>query len=74
MALSILKQKINKREYKNFREFVRDCALVSRRQQSSSVACATDSSLTDSTQCANLQSSQIAGLRRCARDQGRWLA
>lgn len=29
MALSILKQKINKREYKNFAEFVRDCALVS---------------------------------------------
>lgn len=28
MALSILKQKINKREYKNFAEFVRDCALV----------------------------------------------
>ncbi|KAJ9203045.1 hypothetical protein DTO164E3_1513 [Paecilomyces variotii] len=28
MALSILKQKINKREYKNFREFVRDCALI----------------------------------------------
>lgn len=33
MALSILKQKINKREYKNFPEFVRDCALVSRRQR-----------------------------------------
>jgi hypothetical protein len=29
MALSILKQKINKREYKTFAEFVRDCALVS---------------------------------------------
>ncbi|EAW09154.1 putative RSC complex subunit (RSC1) [Aspergillus clavatus NRRL 1] len=28
MALSILKQKINKREYKNFAEFVRDCALI----------------------------------------------
>lgn len=28
MALSILKQKINKREYKQFSEFVRDCALV----------------------------------------------
>lgn len=28
MALSILKQKINKREYKHFSEFVRDCALV----------------------------------------------
>ena len=28
MALSILKQKINKREYKDFPEFVRDCALV----------------------------------------------
>lgn len=28
MALSILKQKINKREYKDFSEFVRDCALV----------------------------------------------
>lgn len=28
MALSILKQKINKREYKSFSEFVRDCALV----------------------------------------------
>lgn len=28
MALSILKQKINKREYKTFAEFVRDCALV----------------------------------------------
>lgn len=29
MALSILKQKINKREYKTFAQFVRDCALVS---------------------------------------------
>ncbi|PLB51742.1 RSC complex subunit [Aspergillus steynii IBT 23096] len=28
MALSILKQKINKREYKQFAEFVRDCALI----------------------------------------------
>ncbi|OJJ43350.1 hypothetical protein ASPZODRAFT_136195 [Penicilliopsis zonata CBS 506.65] len=28
MALSILKQKINKREYKKFAEFVRDCALI----------------------------------------------
>ncbi|KAL1962791.1 hypothetical protein VTN77DRAFT_9160 [Rasamsonia byssochlamydoides] len=28
MALSILKQKINKREYKTFAEFVRDCALI----------------------------------------------
>lgn len=28
MALSILKQKINKREYKQFGDFVRDCALV----------------------------------------------
>lgn len=28
MALSILKQKINKREYKKFADFVRDCALV----------------------------------------------
>lgn len=28
MALSILKAKINKREYKKFSEFVRDCALV----------------------------------------------
>lgn len=28
MALSILKQRINKREYKQFSEFVRDCALV----------------------------------------------
>ncbi|PYH41135.1 putative RSC complex subunit (RSC1) [Aspergillus saccharolyticus JOP 1030-1] len=28
MALSILKQKINKREYKGFSEFVRDCALI----------------------------------------------
>lgn len=28
MALSILKQRINKREYKHFSEFVRDCALV----------------------------------------------
>ncbi|KAI9928062.1 hypothetical protein ASPWEDRAFT_173710 [Aspergillus wentii DTO 134E9] len=28
MALSILKQKINKREYKSFAEFVRDCALI----------------------------------------------
>lgn len=54
MALSILKQKINKHEYKNFREFVRDCALVSRRQQVCSVACETDDSLADSTQCANL--------------------
>lgn len=30
MALSILKQKINKREYRQFSEFVRDCALVRR--------------------------------------------
>lgn len=29
MALSILKARINKREYKQFSEFVRDCALVS---------------------------------------------
>jgi hypothetical protein len=29
MALSLLKQKINKKTYKNFSEFVRDCALVS---------------------------------------------
>lgn len=28
MALSILKQRINKREYKQFSDFVRDCALV----------------------------------------------
>jgi hypothetical protein len=28
MALSILKQKINKREYTKFEQFVRDCALV----------------------------------------------
>ncbi|KAL4805259.1 hypothetical protein BDV18DRAFT_140531 [Aspergillus unguis] len=28
MALSILKQKINKREYKSISEFVRDCALI----------------------------------------------
>ncbi|KAL2862920.1 putative RSC complex subunit (RSC1) [Aspergillus lucknowensis] len=28
MALSILKQKINKREYKKFTDFVRDCALI----------------------------------------------
>ncbi|RAL08414.1 putative RSC complex subunit (RSC1) [Aspergillus homomorphus CBS 101889] len=28
MALSILKQKINKRDYKRFSEFVRDCALI----------------------------------------------
>ncbi|KAF7590179.1 hypothetical protein BBP40_003200 [Aspergillus hancockii] len=28
MALSILKQKINKRDYKTFSEFVRDCALI----------------------------------------------
>lgn len=28
MALSILKARINKREYKQFSEFVRDCALV----------------------------------------------
>ncbi|PLN77969.1 putative RSC complex subunit [Aspergillus taichungensis] len=28
MALSILKAKINKREYKQFSEFVRDCALI----------------------------------------------
>ncbi|KAJ5116479.1 hypothetical protein N7456_000827 [Penicillium angulare] len=28
MALSILKQRINKREYKQFAEFVRDCALI----------------------------------------------
>lgn len=28
MALSILKAKINKREYKKFTDFVRDCALV----------------------------------------------
>ncbi|KAE8148807.1 hypothetical protein BDV25DRAFT_11156 [Aspergillus avenaceus] len=28
MALSILKQKINKREYRQFSEFVRDCALI----------------------------------------------
>ncbi|KAJ5624695.1 hypothetical protein N7510_001004 [Penicillium lagena] len=28
MALSILKQKINKREYKQFGDFVRDCALI----------------------------------------------
>ncbi|KAI9373232.1 hypothetical protein BJX61DRAFT_503912 [Aspergillus egyptiacus] len=28
MALSILKQRINKREYKKFTEFVRDCALI----------------------------------------------
>lgn len=29
MALSLLKQKINKKTYKHFSEFVRDCALVS---------------------------------------------
>jgi chromatin structure-remodeling complex subunit RSC1/2 len=28
VALSILKQRINKREYKNYAQFVRDCALV----------------------------------------------
>jgi chromatin structure-remodeling complex subunit RSC1/2 len=28
MALSILKQKINKREYRRFSDFVRDCALI----------------------------------------------
>ncbi|KAJ5692093.1 Bromodomain [Penicillium macrosclerotiorum] len=28
MALSILKQKFNKREYKQFSDFVRDCALI----------------------------------------------
>ncbi|CEL06684.1 Putative Component of the RSC chromatin remodeling complex (Eurofung) [Aspergillus calidoustus] len=28
MALSILKQRINKREYKKFTDFVRDCALI----------------------------------------------
>ena len=35
MALSILKQKINKREYKQFTEFVRDCALVTIRPAAS---------------------------------------
>ncbi|KAJ5110757.1 Bromodomain [Penicillium argentinense] len=33
MALSILKQRINKREYKQFSEFVRDCALISHNAQ-----------------------------------------
>ncbi|KAL4919119.1 hypothetical protein BDW62DRAFT_179982 [Aspergillus aurantiobrunneus] len=33
MALSILKQKINKREYKSISEFVRDCALISHNAQ-----------------------------------------
>ncbi|KAJ5114609.1 hypothetical protein NUU61_000368 [Penicillium alfredii] len=28
MALSILKQRINKREYKQFADFIRDCALI----------------------------------------------
>ncbi|KAJ6153799.1 Bromodomain [Penicillium chermesinum] len=28
MALSILKQRINKREYRQFKDFVRDCALI----------------------------------------------
>ncbi|CRG83281.1 Chromatin structure-remodeling complex subunit RSC1 [Talaromyces islandicus] len=33
MALSILKQKINKREYLSFQEFVRDCALITHNAQ-----------------------------------------
>ena len=36
MALSILKQKINKREYTKFSLFVRDCALVNQRPSFSS--------------------------------------
>lgn len=35
MALSILKQKINKREYRRFSDFVRDCALVRMRHSPS---------------------------------------
>ena len=38
MALSILKQRINKREYKQFSDFVRDCALVREFALSSSFA------------------------------------
>lgn len=38
MALSILKQKINKKEYKRFAEFVRDCALVCSTTSSTAVA------------------------------------
>ncbi|KAJ5937458.1 RSC complex subunit (RSC1) [Penicillium verhagenii] len=33
VALSILKQRINKREYKQFSDFVRDCALISHNAQ-----------------------------------------
>ncbi|EED14141.1 RSC complex subunit (RSC1), putative [Talaromyces stipitatus ATCC 10500] len=33
MALSILKQKINKREYTKFEQFVRDCALITHNAQ-----------------------------------------
>jgi hypothetical protein len=51
VALSILKARINKREYKHFSEFVRDCALVS--------GCAPPGFLLandlDPAQCANIQ-------------------
>lgn len=41
MALSILKQRINKREYKQFSDFVRDCALVCEIPQSLCLAALT---------------------------------
>lgn len=71
MALSILKQRINKREYKHFSEFVRDCALVCDSSRTRSfVAKADPFPVLDPPQCADLQSAQIASLRGRARYQG----
>jgi hypothetical protein len=61
--LSILKQKINKREYLSFEDFVRDCALVgtpvvmSKRRKQALTA------RPDHTQCANIQPTGITSLQ-----------
>lgn len=70
MALSILKQKINKREYKSFAEFVRDCALVRDTYLLIWLPLKLTSTSPDLSQCADLQPTQIAGIRGCASDQG----
>jgi Bromodomain len=63
MALSILKQKINKREYTKFEQFVRDCALVS----ASSSTCLILSTLL----IVRLPRSHT--MRRLTTDLNRWL-
>ena len=59
MALSVLKQKIKTRVYKDFAEFVRDCALVSFLIANRVACCEAnpdfDTPIPDSSQCSNIQ-------------------